>query len=113
MTNLTNPNPDSQPPKSEEETSILRCITGSMIAAFFASGLYLLTASIAQTFASKPTHSDNITVINIASAVRTLVVGMVALGTGVFALAALGLMGLAIQLLIQRLIKRMKKNSAA
>ncbi|HLO49774.1 MAG TPA: DUF3082 domain-containing protein [Kamptonema sp.] len=112
MTNLTNPTPNSQPPNPVEETSILRCITGSLIAGAFASGLYLLTASIAQTFASKPTHSDNITVIKIASAVRTLVVGMAALGTGVFALAALGLMGLAIQLLIQRLRKRSHKNSS-
>jgi hypothetical protein len=112
MTNLTNPTPNSQPPNTVEETSILRCITGAMIAGAFASGLYLLTASIAQTFASKPTHSDNITVINIASAVRTLVVGMAALGTGIFALAALGLMGLAVQLLVQRLIERMNKDSA-
>ena len=112
MTNLTNPTPNSQPPNPEEQTSILRCITGSLIAGAFASGLYLLTASIAQTFANKPTHSDNITVIKIASAVRTLVVGMAALGTGVFALAAIGLMGLAVQLLIQRLRKRSHKDSA-
>lgn len=112
MTNLTNPTPNSQQPNSREETSIFRCITGSLIASAFAYGLYLLTVSIAQTFASKPTHSDNITVIKIASAVRTLVVGMAALGTGVFALAALGLMGLAIQLLIQKLRKRSNKDSA-
>lgn len=111
MTNLTNPTPNSQPPNSAEETSILRCITGSLIASAFASGLYLLTASIAQTFASKPTHSDNITVIKISSAVRTLVVGMAALGTGIFALAALGLMGLAIQLFIQRLMKKSEQHS--
>jgi hypothetical protein len=42
-------------------------------------------------------------VINIASAVRTLVVGIVALGAGIFGLVALGLFALSIQLLIQKL----------
>jgi hypothetical protein len=34
--------------------------------------------------------------------VRTLVVGLSALGTGIFGLAALGLLGLGIQLLLRR-----------
>jgi Protein of unknown function (DUF3082) len=62
--------------------------------------------SIAQSFANKPVHSDNITVIKITVAVRTLVVGMTTLATGVFALAAVGLMGLALQILIQKLVKK-------
>jgi hypothetical protein len=57
--------------------------------------------AIATTFASKPIHSDNQIVINIASAVRTLVVGVVALGMGIFSIVTIGLLALAIQLLIQ------------
>lgn len=68
--------------------------------------LYSLTAAIAQTFATKPIHSDNPAVVNIASAVRTLVVGIVALGTGIFGVVTVGLVALAIQLTIQRLTKR-------
>jgi hypothetical protein len=67
---------------------------------------YFLTASIAQTFANKPVISDNMAVVNIASAVRTLVVGLSALATGVFTLASLGLMALAVQILIQQLGKQ-------
>ena len=72
----------------------------------FAAALYALTLSIAQTFANKPIHSDNLTVINIGAAVRTLVMGIVALGGGVFAFAAVGLMLLALQLLIQGFVKK-------
>ena len=68
-----------------------------------AAALYFLTVSIAQTFAAKPIHSNNVTVLNIASAVRTLVVGMSALGTGIFGLVAIGLVAYAIQLLIQQM----------
>lgn len=80
----------------------LRCLTGSLISGGLAIALYSLTSAIAQTFAAKPIHSDNPAVINIASAVRTLVVGITALGTGIFGLVALGLIGLAIQILIQQ-----------
>ena len=49
----------------------------------------------------KPIHSDNPMVVNISSAVRTLVVGVVALGMGIFGLVAIGLFALMVQLLIQ------------
>jgi hypothetical protein len=65
--------------------------------------------SIATTFAAKPIHSDNPMVVNIGSAVRTLVVGVVALGTGIFGIVAIGLLALAIQLVVQQLTK--PKNS--
>ena len=64
--------------------------------------MYFLTAAIAQTFATKPIHSDNLAVVNIASAVRTLVVGMSALGTGIFGLVAVGLVALAMQILLTK-----------
>jgi hypothetical protein len=41
-------------------------------------------------------------VIRMSTAVRTLVVGMSSLGTGIFALAAVGLTGLAIQLILTK-----------
>lgn len=114
MADLTNPNSNSQPPDSAENASpsnpqpptVLRCVTGSLISGAFAAALYALTLSIAQTFANKPMQSDNTTVVNIAAAVRTLVMGIVALGAGVFAFASVGLMLLALQLLIQKLLKK-------
>ncbi|MGF1517795.1 MAG: DUF3082 domain-containing protein [Nodosilinea sp.] len=85
---------------------ILKCFSGSLIAGTIALLAYRLTVSIAATFAAKPILSDNPAVMNLASAVRTLVVGMVALGTGVFGLAGLGLFLLGLQLLIQRVMGR-------
>ncbi|MEG4326863.1 DUF3082 domain-containing protein [Microcoleus sp. herbarium5] len=114
MTDLTNPNSTSKPVSSAEDATsasstpptILRCVMGSLIAGGFAAALYALTLSIVQTFANSPIHSDNVTAINIGAAVRTLVMGIVALGAGVFAFASLGLMLLAVQLLIQKLLKK-------
>ena len=96
------PNPDIQSSQTApSQPSPLRCLSGALIAGGLAFALYSLTISIAQTFATKPIHSDNPAVVNIASAVRTLVVGMSALGTGIFGLVAIGLVALAIQILIQ------------
>ena len=88
---------------NQVQATPLRYITGSVISGGFAFATYSLMIAIATTFANKPTHSDNQTVINIASAVRTLVVGIVALGAGIFGLVALGLFALSIQLFIQQL----------
>lgn len=94
-----------EPLKSAQDTNApptpLRCITGATISGGLAFAMYSLMIAIATTFASKPIHSDNQIVINIASAVRTLVVGVVALGMGIFSIVAIGLLALAVQLLIQ------------
>lgn len=108
---MTNPtptqNPDGQPSEAAQTLPTpLRCLTGALIAGGMAIALYSLTASIAQTFAAKPIHSDNPAVVNIAGAVRTLVVGMSAMGTGIFGLVALGLVALAVQISVQRITKR-------
>jgi len=87
----------------------LSCITGAAFAGGLGYAMYLLMISIATTFAAKPIHSDNPMAVNIGSAVRTLVVGIVALGTGIFGIVAIGLLALAIQLVVQQLIK--PKNS--
>jgi len=63
-------------------------------------------SAIATSFAAKPLHSDNLIVLRISSAVRTLVLGIAALGSGVFAIVAIGLVALAIQLFFQQLVKR-------
>lgn len=90
----------------EKKLTPWSCLSGAAISSFFAILLYRLTSSIAQTFVSKPIHSDSNFVINISSAVRTLVVGVTALGTGLFALATVGLVALAIQILIQDLNRK-------
>ena len=94
-----------EPLKSAQDTTApptpLKCITGATISGGLAFAMYSLMIAIATTFASKPIHSDNQIVINIASAVRTLVVGVVALGMGIFSIVAIGLLALAIQLLIR------------
>ena len=82
--------------------SPLRCLGGSIVAGGIAIVLYRLTSAIAIAFASKPLHTDNFTTQRISAAVRTLVVGLSSLGTGIFSLAAFGLFALGIQLLLRR-----------
>jgi hypothetical protein len=113
MSDLTNSDSNSQSLNAAEKSlpaksqpTVLRCVMGSLIASAFAFGMYSLTMSIALSFASKPVHSDNITVIKIGVAVRTLVVGMAALGTGVFGIAAVGLLLLGVQIMLQKLLKK-------
>jgi hypothetical protein len=108
---MNNPTPTQNPADQPTDTAQtaptpLSCLTGALMAGGIAIALYSLTASIAQTFAAKPIHSNNPAVVNIASAVRTLVVGITALGTGIFGLVAIGLVALAVQILIQQLIKK-------
>jgi len=80
----------------------LRCFTGALTAATLSLLAYRLTLSVATSFANKPIVSENPVAVNISAAVRTLVMGMVALGAGVFGVAALGLLALGIQLLFKR-----------
>ncbi|MBD2439592.1 DUF3082 domain-containing protein [Nostoc sp. FACHB-110] len=98
---------NSTPPETptQVQTSPLRCITGAIISSSLAYALYSLMMAIATSFASKPVHSNNELVIKITSAVRTLVVGIVALGSGIFGIVALGLVALAVQLLVQQFSK--------
>ncbi len=58
--------------------------------------------AIALSFAKKPITTNNEIVFRITIAVRTLVVGMAALGAGIFGLVAIGLFGLMIQTLLQK-----------
>ena len=102
MANLT---PPPKPDANSENQSLpgpLRCWSGAVVAGAISFAAYKFTMSIAATFAAKPIHSDNTMVLNIGSAVRTLVVGVVALGAGVFGFAAFGLLALGLQVAIQR-----------
>lgn len=111
---MTDPNPT---PNSSSLTptqpSVMRCISGSLISSAIATAGYFLTSSIAQSFANKPIHSDNVAVVNISSAVRTLVVGLSTMATGIFALVSLGLMALGLKILIQQLGKQSAPPSDA
>lgn len=93
-------------PKPEKKEPVpptpLRCLVGSGISATLAWGLYLLTSAIAVSFASKPVLSDKAIVQRIASAVRTLVLGLASMGTFIFAFVAIGLILLMVQLILQK-----------
>ncbi|MEM8602328.1 MAG: DUF3082 domain-containing protein [Cyanobacteria bacterium P01_H01_bin.121] len=96
--------PDEQPSSpapSSEPTSVWRCLTGAAIAGSLAVLLYLLTTSIAQTFADKPIRATSYLAANIGAAVRTLVVGSCTLATVLFAVSALGLIALGIRTAFQ------------
>ncbi len=79
-----------------------RCWLGSSISASLAVGAYFLMNAIANAFANSPLSTTNITALKIGVAVRTLVVGMMALATCVCSLIALGLFALGIQVLFQK-----------
>ncbi|NMG07391.1 DUF3082 domain-containing protein [Brasilonema sp. UFV-L1] len=96
--------------QTQLQSSPLRCVIGAMISGALAYGVYSLMIATATTFATKPIHSDNVIVLKIASAVRTLVVGMMALGSGVFGIVAIGLLALAVQLLVQQLMKKQESS---
>ncbi len=87
----------SQSPTAPKVTP-LRCLTGAGISGAIAYFFYFLSLSMIQTFAAKPLTTANAIALNIGAAVRTLVVGMGLLATGIFALTTLGLLGLALQL---------------
>lgn len=93
---------DSASDKATKPLTPQRCIFGSAIAGVLAYAMYQMTTSIAVSFAAHKVQSTSLVVQRISAAVRTLVIGMTTLGTGVFGLAAIGLFALAIQILVQR-----------
>ncbi|MGA7937256.1 MAG: DUF3082 domain-containing protein [Kovacikia sp.] len=98
--------PDSpeinEPKSSPALPGPVRCLVGAIVAGVIAYALYNMTAAIGHSFATKPVHSSSYIVQRITAAVRTLVIGMSAMGTGIFGLASIGLFGLGIQVVIQR-----------
>ncbi|MBH8552084.1 DUF3082 domain-containing protein [Nostocaceae cyanobacterium CENA357] len=103
---MSDPNltPQTENP-TQAPASLVRCVTGAVISGGLSFAVYSLMIAIATNFATKPIHSDNPLVWKISSAVRTLVVGVFALGSGIFGIVAIGLLALAIQSIIQQLTK--------
>jgi Protein of unknown function (DUF3082) len=96
------PKPSSDANSLNPPPTPLRCLLGSIVSGGIAFMIWQLTQSIAISFATTPIVSDNRIVVRISTAVRTLVVGMSAMGTGIFALACVGLFALGIQILFTK-----------
>jgi hypothetical protein len=90
-----------QPTSAAEKATPLKCLSGALLAGSLGLLLYRLTAAIASSFAAHPLTTTNQIARGLSAAVRTLVVGMSTMATGIFSIAALGLIGLGIQLAIQ------------
>ena len=108
MTDDLSPQPNSTPtpetrPETRKPPTALQCFNGALIALLLAWGAYSLTQKIGTNFAAHPFQSPNYVAVNISVAVRTLVVGLCALATAVFAVAALGLSALGVQTLVKKL----------
>jgi hypothetical protein len=82
--------------------SPLRCLSGALVAGVMAFFLYTMTSKIATTFAAKPVQGKSDAAMNIAVAVRTLLVGMTSLGTAVFTIIGVGLILLALKIAFGR-----------
>lgn len=92
----------STPPKAtKKEVNPLSCFFASLVSGGIAVMIYFLMSAIVATYANKPVISDSAIVIKITTAVRTLVIGVAALGTGVFGIVAVGLFLLGIQVSIK------------
>jgi uncharacterized membrane protein len=87
--------------QNAEKVTPVRSLVGAAISGAMATVLYFITSNIAESLASKPLPTGA-TAINIAVAVRTLVLGVAALGTFVFALVSFGLLALTVQMLLQK-----------
>jgi Protein of unknown function (DUF3082) len=79
----------------------LRALTGAVIAGGMTTLLYRLTTSVVQSLMTHPTISHSTIVMNLSAAVRTLVIGGMTMGTGIFGFVTLGLVALAVKLVLQ------------
>ncbi|MEL6501709.1 MAG: DUF3082 domain-containing protein [Cyanobacteria bacterium J06607_15] len=84
-----------------EKATPLRCFFAASLSGAIAYCCYLLLTSIVHTYGAKAVTSSNPIVINLTAAVRTMVMGIVALGTGVFGVVAVGLLLLGIQVTVR------------
>ena len=95
------PTDTSRSRKISPNVTPVRCITGAGISGTIGTFLGFLSLSIIHTFADKPLTTKNAIALQIGAAVRTLVMGMGLLATGIFALATVGLLALAVQLVVR------------
>jgi Protein of unknown function (DUF3082) len=80
----------------------LRCFLGGLVAGAIGIFFYNSAGAIAGIFARTEIHTDNFLVVRMSTAIRTLVIGMFALGAGVFGMAGVGLTGLGLQTLFKK-----------
>ncbi len=97
---------DQPKASSKPEVTPLKCLLSSVFSGVMALGIYRLMTAIIETYSTKPVISDNIIVLKLTVAVRTLVIGIAALGTGVFGFVALGLFLLGLQITFKDLSKK-------
>ena len=94
----------------KKEVTPLSCFFASIVSGGIAMMVYFLMSAIVETYANKPVVSPNVLAVKIATAVRTLVIGVAALGTGVFGVVAVGLFLLGIQVTIKSLANQTSKE---
>jgi hypothetical protein len=105
----TSPIAEITPPSTTRPTTApaskvtpLNCFLGGLVAGAIAMFFYHSAEVIAGIFARTQIASENFLVIRMSTAIRTLVIGMFALGAGVFGMAAIGLTGLGFQTLFKK-----------
>jgi hypothetical protein len=84
----------------KEKITPMRCFTGGSISGALAIAAYLLTKSVILTYSTMPIKFKNPMAVNIASSVRTLIMGITTMATFVFLMVTVGLMALGIKLII-------------
>ena len=89
-------------PPEKALPSPLSCLTGSLVAGIMSIAMYTMMIKIATNFATNPMVQKTTMGNNIAAALRTLVLGSTALGTAMFGLISIGLIGLAIQVVFSK-----------
>ncbi|OKH18654.1 hypothetical protein NIES208_05205 [[Limnothrix rosea] IAM M-220] len=99
-----NETPDPKPEEIPEEPlpSPLRCWSGTAVASSMSFAAFLVTRKVITNFASTPPTGNDLA-LRIAITVRTLVVGVLTMATGVFGLIALGLLLLGVKSLLESL----------
>lgn len=103
---MSEPQDKSTSESQKKEVSPLSCFFASVVSGGIATMVYSLMQAIATTYADKPIVGKSALALKIATLVRTLVVGIAALGAGVFALVAVGLFLLGIQLTMQKMTNK-------
>ena len=99
---MIKPQEDSTVTKpTKKEATPFSCFLASIVSGGIAALVYSLMNSIVATYADKPIVADSVIVLKITTAVRTLVIGITALGAGVFAIVSFGLFLLGIQLTLK------------
>lgn len=100
MSDIDNKNQNSTKEENKEKITPMRCFTGGAISGGLAVAAYLLTKSVVLTYGSMPIKFNNPIAVNIATTVRTLIMGVTTMATFVFLMVTIGLMALGVKLII-------------